>query len=201
MVIVGEILGCPKRPRPSRCVCSGGNVEHPKDIGDRSTLAIALALRAFGYGLYLPFREHTMRSHPRTRRLARSPAVRDGTTKERRSCIQRMQQLRPPHELSSQEADVRRRDRLLRRLLPRDGRRLLRAHNRSTGEVVGIPARRPADEQPVRPHPVRVELRNRTRRYRRTSRPCWCWMILRFTRWRALSIVFVSQPSCSAMTS
>jgi hypothetical protein len=30
-------------------------VEHPKDVGDRSTLAIVAALREHGFGVYLPF--------------------------------------------------------------------------------------------------------------------------------------------------
>jgi hypothetical protein len=34
-------------------------MEHPKDIGDRSTLAIILALRDKGYGVLLPFGENT----------------------------------------------------------------------------------------------------------------------------------------------
>jgi hypothetical protein len=34
-------------------------VEHPKDIGDRSTLAITLALRSLEYGVLLPFGENT----------------------------------------------------------------------------------------------------------------------------------------------
>ena len=34
-------------------------MRHPKDIGDRSTLAIMLALRQSGYGLYVPFGENT----------------------------------------------------------------------------------------------------------------------------------------------
>jgi hypothetical protein len=34
-------------------------VEHPKDIGDRSTLAIILSLRSVGYGVLLPFGENT----------------------------------------------------------------------------------------------------------------------------------------------
>ena len=32
-------------------------MEHPKDIGDRSTLAVMAALQRLGYGLYLPFSE------------------------------------------------------------------------------------------------------------------------------------------------
>jgi hypothetical protein len=34
-------------------------MEHPKDIGDRSTLAIISVLRELGYGVYLPFGENT----------------------------------------------------------------------------------------------------------------------------------------------
>ena len=34
-------------------------MEHPKDIGDRSTLAIIAVLRELGYGIYLPFGENT----------------------------------------------------------------------------------------------------------------------------------------------
>lgn len=37
--------------------------------------------------------------------------------------------------------------------------------------------------------------------YASTSRVFWCAMIFRLTRWRALSIVFVSQPRPSAMSS
>jgi PD-(D/E)XK endonuclease len=32
-------------------------VEHPKDIGDRSTLAIMSAIQSLGFGIYLPFGE------------------------------------------------------------------------------------------------------------------------------------------------
>jgi PD-(D/E)XK endonuclease len=34
-------------------------MEHPKDIGDKSTLAIMLALRLHGYALLVPFGENT----------------------------------------------------------------------------------------------------------------------------------------------
>jgi hypothetical protein len=34
-------------------------MEHPKAIGDRSTLAVMVALQDAGYGLYLPFGENT----------------------------------------------------------------------------------------------------------------------------------------------
>ena len=42
-----------------RHVCHSDNVDHPKDIGDHSTLAIMLALRKAGYSLYVPFGENT----------------------------------------------------------------------------------------------------------------------------------------------
>jgi hypothetical protein len=34
-------------------------VFHPKDVGDRSTLAIMFALRTLGFGIYVPFGENT----------------------------------------------------------------------------------------------------------------------------------------------
>jgi hypothetical protein len=34
-------------------------MEHPKAVGDRSTLAVMLALHAAGYGVFLPFGENT----------------------------------------------------------------------------------------------------------------------------------------------
>jgi hypothetical protein len=34
-------------------------VEHPKDIGDRSTLAVMAALRTLEYQLFIPFGENT----------------------------------------------------------------------------------------------------------------------------------------------
>jgi hypothetical protein len=34
-------------------------VEHPKDIGDKTTLAIMLALRAHGFGVLVPFGENS----------------------------------------------------------------------------------------------------------------------------------------------
>jgi hypothetical protein len=34
-------------------------MEHPKDVGDRSTLAAIAVLRELGYGIYLPFGENT----------------------------------------------------------------------------------------------------------------------------------------------
>ncbi len=34
-------------------------MEHPKTVGDRSTLAVTLALRDAGFGIYVPFGENT----------------------------------------------------------------------------------------------------------------------------------------------
>jgi hypothetical protein len=34
-------------------------VEHPKDIGDRSTLAITLVLKHIGFDILMPFGENT----------------------------------------------------------------------------------------------------------------------------------------------
>jgi hypothetical protein len=46
-------------PWPSRVVRKTGDTEHPKRIGDRSTLAIMLALQDVGFELLLPFGENT----------------------------------------------------------------------------------------------------------------------------------------------
>jgi hypothetical protein len=44
------------QPMPlARCIV----VEHPKDIGDRSQLAVMLALRAAGFAVLIPFGENT----------------------------------------------------------------------------------------------------------------------------------------------
>jgi hypothetical protein len=45
--------------RPGRCVCQSGDMEHPKAIGDRSTLAIMVALQAAEIPFFLPFGENT----------------------------------------------------------------------------------------------------------------------------------------------
>jgi hypothetical protein len=42
----------PMRRQPDR-------VEHPKDVGDRTTLAVILALREEGFGILVPFGENT----------------------------------------------------------------------------------------------------------------------------------------------
>jgi PD-(D/E)XK endonuclease len=46
-------------PVPSDAYAILTTIEHPKDIGDRSTLAIMLALSEAGYALYVPFGENT----------------------------------------------------------------------------------------------------------------------------------------------
>jgi hypothetical protein len=50
---------CPKRTWPSRCLRHARNMGHPKTIGDRTTLAVMLALRQVGYALLVPFGENT----------------------------------------------------------------------------------------------------------------------------------------------
>ena|SRR5712691_11276370 len=48
----------PFGPWPSRCVADTDDVEHPKDIGDKTTLAVILALRALGFVVSEPFGEN-----------------------------------------------------------------------------------------------------------------------------------------------
>lgn len=42
-----------------RATLYASDVKHPKDIGDRTTLAVMLALRDFGYAISVPFGENT----------------------------------------------------------------------------------------------------------------------------------------------
>src|SRR3990172_208957 len=103
-------------------------MEHTKAVGDRTTLAVMLALEEAGYPFLIPFGENTR------------------------------------FDLAIDE-----------------GSRLARVQCKT-----------------------RIGLRDRDdprARYERTSRDFWCVTILRFTRWSALSIVFVSQPSSSAICS
>ena len=74
-------------------------MEHPKDIGDRSALAIAIALQGIGHAVYLPFGENTRADFiiDDGTRLARG-SVQDGTATQRRRAIQDVQQLRPSLE-------------------------------------------------------------------------------------------------------
>ena len=57
--MVGGRERCLYWTRPVRGFRHGGNVRHPKDVGDRSTLAIMLALRMRGYAILVPFGENT----------------------------------------------------------------------------------------------------------------------------------------------
>src|SRR5205823_10246568 len=57
--MVGKSPCCLFWTRPSRCVRHGACVEHPKDVGDRTTLAVMAALRGSGFALYMPFGENT----------------------------------------------------------------------------------------------------------------------------------------------
>jgi hypothetical protein len=50
---------CLFRPWPSRCVADTDDVEHPKTVGDRTTLAIMAALHDVGYDVLMPFGENT----------------------------------------------------------------------------------------------------------------------------------------------
>jgi hypothetical protein len=67
---------------------------------------------------------------------------------------------------------------------------------RVTGTALAVPPCESGERRPDSPGRSRG-----LRGYERTWRDCWCWTTLRFTRWRALSIVFVSQPSSSAISS
>src|SRR5207244_6106005 len=58
--IVAAQRGSPSWPRPSRCVVYGDDMrEHPKTVGNRSTLAIMFGLFQAGYEVLVPFGENT----------------------------------------------------------------------------------------------------------------------------------------------
>ena len=74
-------------------------MEHPKDIGDRSTLAIITVLRELGYGVYLPFGENTRCDlvH-RTRRDIGPRSMQDGPVPMGAVRVRGVQLLRAPPE-------------------------------------------------------------------------------------------------------
>ena len=195
-------FGCPKRTRPSRCVCNLGNMEHPKDVGDRSTLAIITVLRELGYGVYLPFGENTRcdlileRGEQLSRVQCKTGRLRQGAIAFAVcSCYGHHRNPTTARRVYTGQIDP------IRCLLPRHGRRLPDPDRGRANQERCVPPRRPAAQQPARARPLRRRLRDRARRYRRTSRVFWCVTIFRFTRWSALSIVFVSHSSCSAISS
>src|SRR5580765_1836378 len=96
-------------------------MEHPKDVGDKSTLAIMLALRETGYGVLVPFGENTRydlviddgcalrRVQCKTGRLRRGAVV-----------WNMLQPLWTSRQSKKSEARLRGRSRRLCRLLPRN---------------------------------------------------------------------------------
>jgi hypothetical protein len=72
-----------------RRVCQTDNIDHPKDIGDRSTLAIMLALRETGYALYVPFGETRVAISSSKKEIRFR--VQDGKASERRRGVRRLQ--------------------------------------------------------------------------------------------------------------
>jgi PD-(D/E)XK endonuclease len=57
--MVGQIWLVSLSHGPSEAVAKLGDMEHPKAVGDRSMLAVMLALREAGFAIYLPFGENT----------------------------------------------------------------------------------------------------------------------------------------------
>ncbi len=114
--------GCPNGTRPSRCVCNGGNVEHPKTVGDRSVLAIIGGLQRLGYGIYMPFGENT-RCDLIVEADGRLVRVQCKTGRLRRGAIEftSVQHLWPPPQPADVCAELSRAGGLLRGLLSRDG--------------------------------------------------------------------------------
>ena len=182
-------------------------MDHPKDFGDRTTLAVMVALREAGYVIAIPFGKNTRYDL----------VVDDGEGLSRVQC--KTGRLRQGAVLFStastylhhRHAPVSRRlsgrDRFLRRALRGDTRGLSHPYRRCTDEGRGGASSRAGTQRAAKANQARRRLPGRDRhgagvvRQASTSRVFWCARILRFTRWRALSIVFVSQPRSSAISS
>ena len=82
----------------TNCVC----MEHPKEIGDRSTLAAMLGLKAAGYALLVPFGENTRYDLVvDDGRRARSRSVQDREAARRSDRLRGDKHVRPPSEPGS----------------------------------------------------------------------------------------------------
>jgi hypothetical protein len=158
------------------------------------------ALYEAAYGLYVPFGENT-RCDLMSSARAKIARIQIKTGRLRRGavefnvCSSYAHHANPKVVKRTYENDVD-----FRCVLPRN-RTGVSHPRRSTAEAHGDAVRRAVEEQSEARRPTGGPLRDRASRYRRTSRAFWCVMIFRFTRCRALSIVFVSQPSSAAMSS
>jgi PD-(D/E)XK endonuclease len=180
-------------------------MEHPKAIGDRSQLAVMVALRDLGLGVYLPFGENTRsdliiedgvglsRVQCKTGRLRRG-AIRFAVC----SCYGHHRN--PGESRRTYAGQVE----FFAIYCPEtEGVYLVPIDDvplKSEAALRVEPSRKPSKAQ----HPTSRRLRDRKsrrKRYCSTCRPAWCCWILRLTRCRALSIVFVSTPSRSAISS
>jgi hypothetical protein len=152
------------------------------------------------------WREHAIRPRHRRRRTAATRSVQDGASYEGVRRVPNVEFVRSSPEPEGHATALQRPGRLLRGVLPTDGRDLLDSDR--------WPARRPgassshrAIEPPAKADSARERLPDRVNRaadadsQASTSRVFWCARIFRLTRWSALSIVFVSQPRSSAISS
>ena len=183
-------------------------MDHPKDFGDRTTLAVMVALREAGYVIAIPFGKNTrddlvvddgegLKPRPMQDRQA-PPGSR---------AVQYGEHVSPSPPRTRVASRLSGRDRFLRRALRGDTRGLSHPYRRCTDEGRGGASSRAGTQRAAKANQARRRLPDRDRhgagvvRQASTSRVFWCARILRFTRWRALSIVFVSQPRSSAISS
>jgi hypothetical protein len=182
-------------------------MEHPKDKGDRTTLAVMLALRVAGYAVLMPFGENTRYDlviddgETFSRIQCKTGRLRDGVVS-----VQHVQLLRPPHKPRDESPGLPGSGRLLRRSLPRHRLRIPHSDRRGAEQEWGVVTRRTVAKQLKTKRSLGGRLRANASfvgetRYCRTWRASWCCRILRLTRWRALSIVFVSTSRRSAISS
>ena len=182
------------------------SMEHPKDVGDRSALAVML--RPSGSGLpdrRAIRREHEIRPRRRRRRRPSPRPMQNGAPPQRICALHDGELICPPLIPEGTFATLPWADRLLRRVLPRHWRCLPSPYRARADVSQGNASSRARTQRPAKANQIRRRLRDRHRetagRHARTSRVFWCARIFRLTRWSALSIVFVSQARSSAICS
>jgi PD-(D/E)XK endonuclease len=180
-------------------------MQHPKDIGDRSTLAIIFALHMQGYTVLLPFGENSRYDLVVDTGSLRRVQCKTGRLRNGKVIFPYLEHLRSPRESEGPNPDLRGRDRRVRRLLPGARTHLL---DPDRGRHDGPPRHaqsRAVSKRTAKGSPPGRRLRDRPDRclltYCRTWRDSWWVRIFRFTRCSALSIVFVSHPRSSAISS
>ena len=182
-------------------------MEHPKTIGDRSTLAIMLRASRERLRPARPVRrEHALRPRHRRRRASRREcsARRAGSatarSSSRRAAGTATTRIRSRAAATTSARSTTSRSSAARPAASTSFRSRTCRRARTATLRVEPPRNRQRQVRPLR-RAVRDRDVALARDYARTWRSRWWFRIFRLTRCSALSIVFVSQPSSSAISS